>query len=196
MWHHQAGACSDDKTRLNLDFDSFYCMELEALSPVKQGSFNGVRVCGERNGATFYELVRVDSTGQCPEGTESCTANTSPENTVCYPPADLKAFCPITSFDIIGSLKEVGYKVQGYDLLELDNEHSIVYSKTSDSMATTSIRVEHEPCLVQENASAASGTVSLPNELLQTDTCPPDLNTGLSIDERYIEASDWEFSEG
>ena len=69
MSDHHRGACSDSKTRVNFDFDSYSCMELEAIAPVLQGSFNGVRVCGDRGGSSFYKVIRVDESGNCPEGT-------------------------------------------------------------------------------------------------------------------------------
>ena len=60
MSEHHVGACADSKSRVNFDFDSYYCAELDALSPVLQGSFNGMRVCGDRDGSTFYKVVRPD----------------------------------------------------------------------------------------------------------------------------------------
>ena len=55
MAEHHRGSCQDFKTRVNLDFDSYYCAELAALAPVLQGSFNGMRVCGYRDGSSFYQ---------------------------------------------------------------------------------------------------------------------------------------------
>lgn len=55
MNEHRLGACSSTKSRLNLDFDSSYCAELAALSPVVQGSFGGYRVCGTRGGLSYIE---------------------------------------------------------------------------------------------------------------------------------------------
>ena len=40
--------------------------ELPALSPVIQGQFKGVRVCGIRGGLPFIEANRVEKNGKCP----------------------------------------------------------------------------------------------------------------------------------
>ena len=92
--------------------------------------------------------------------------------------------------DIVGTLKELSYVGGGYEMLSIDGEHTLVYSKSTDAMPVTSIKVQNSPCLNHENVSAAAGTSPLPNEVLQIGDCPWD------IDSRYVEASDWEYSEG
>ena len=57
-------------------------------------------------------------------------------------------------------------------MLNIDSEHSLVFSKSSDSMPITSITVQNEPCFNNEHASAAAGTEPLDSEVNQIGDCP------------------------
>ena len=92
--------------------------------------------------------------------------------------------------DIVSPIKEITYQTGSYNMLGIDGDHTLVYSKSYDAMPVTSIKVQNSPCLNYEDASASAGTASLPSEVLQAGDCPSD------TDSRYTEASDWEFSEG
>ena len=92
--------------------------------------------------------------------------------------------------DIVSPVKEIEYKMGSYDMLGIDSDHTLVYSKSFDAMPVTSIKVQNSPCLNYEDASASAGTAPLPSEVLQVGDCPSD------TDSRYTEARGWEFSEG
>ena len=89
-----------------------------------------MRICGERDGDSFYLQTRPSLSGSCPDGTEPCSSSTSAENTVCYPKSELQSSCPITFMDIVSPLKEIEYKMGSYDMLGIDSDHTLVYSKS------------------------------------------------------------------
>ena len=76
------------------------CETVPALEPVKQSKILGKYICGVRGGKPFFEVTRPDfETKKCPSGTLPCSDKTSPENTICYPEADLETSCPILGVD-------------------------------------------------------------------------------------------------
>ena len=187
--YHSEGYClrSDDNYR--------DCMELPALSPVMQAQFNGVRICGTRGGLPFMDVTRVGKDGKCPKGTTACSAKTSAENTVCYPPAEHATSCPITSIDVVSGSEALLRQQQNQTVINLTSQQGLVYSKTDDAMAPTTIRVENKPCMSSETVSSAPNTMALPNELQEGKSCPVEPNTKLTNDERYTRAQNWEMSE-
>lgn len=75
---------------------------------------NGKRFCGKRGGKSYSEVTRVDAgTGECPTDTTPCSDETSPENTVCYPPADHETSCPITEIQVVDQEGLAGLENQG-----------------------------------------------------------------------------------
>ena len=113
----------------------------------------------KRGGDPFETVRRVDSeTKKCPEGTEPCSEDTSPENTVCYPKDQHSEACPITEILFVDSIQEV-YKYQSLDtsvtvkpFLYEDSKGSksnmyLVYSKKKDNMPIIATTVEeNNPC--------------------------------------------------
>ena len=94
--------------------------------------------------------------------------NASPENTVCYPPNDHKEKCPITSIDFVGGDAIKSYESKSdYKVLKLSFDQALVYSKSTNSLPITTIRIENQPCVTAEKVSSAPGTLPLPNEIMQ-----------------------------
>ena len=94
------GVIPYDQWRSNDDDD--YCDVIYPISPMSQLKFYGKFFCGATGGRNFAEVKRVlPETDRCPDGTEPCSTNTSPSNTVCYPPEDHPTSCPITDIKII-----------------------------------------------------------------------------------------------
>ena len=106
-------------------FDEMYntknhltCWNVPGQPPVIQGQFFGKRVCGKKGGLPFSQVVRPVN-GTCPEQTTPCTNQTSPENTICYPPSEHAQKCPINGLNIVDQsqvedLKKKGYKTVKY----------------------------------------------------------------------------------
>lgn len=66
------------------------CYEIFEIPPQKIVSVKGTVICGKRGGQEFYKVTRPDPTTlKCPNGTVPCSKLTSPDNTVCYPPAEI-----------------------------------------------------------------------------------------------------------
>ena len=76
-WMHKRGNCLSDQTSINWSYDVYYCVDMEPLPAVIQGSFYGSRICGTRSGNPFVDAIRVDESGKCPDGTKPCSSNTS-----------------------------------------------------------------------------------------------------------------------
>ena len=75
---------------------------VDEIAPVTQYNFEDTIICGVRGGQAFLNVTRVDKqTLECPEGTAPCSQITSPDNTICYPPEEHEAACPITSIDLV-----------------------------------------------------------------------------------------------
>ena len=92
-----------DKTRpLTPWEDGSYCKLMPAIEPVSQTNFDGKSICGKRGGKSFLEVTRPDpETQECPSGTQACSDSTDAANTVCYPPSELAASCPITDISLL-----------------------------------------------------------------------------------------------
>ena len=156
------------------------------------GQFNGMRVCGYRDGDAFKDVRRpTERDGKCPADTLPCNKNASPENMVCYPPGDLEVMCPITAIDIVKTRDLKSYEQRGYKAVMLEGERYVVYSKREDSLPITTIKIEAQPCASSWISSEAEGTVPLANEVLKDVTCQPDKGSGLTVDDRYTPVSKW-----
>ena len=100
---------------------------IAAIPAVQQTEFYGKHICGKRGGPSFAEVQRVqlntpecgsrDSICNCPEGLAKCSEMTSPENTLCYPPADLSN-CPIIEMKFVTSEEVVRYRTGSRRLQE------------------------------------------------------------------------------
>ena len=172
---HKRGNCLSDQTSINWSYDVYYCVDMEPLPAVIQGSFYGSRICGTRSGTPFVDAIRVDESGKCPDGTKPCSSNTSLQNTICYPPEDLDSSCPITDIDIIemsGAETKKKSRNNGDNVIQLDSSHAITYSKDRDSLPITTIIVDEQPCIRNSyNFMSAESTKFLPYEIMRTDEC-------------------------
>ena len=105
-------------------------VELDALSPVIMAQFNGVRICGARDGLPFTEITRVEKNGKCPTGTTPCNKETRSEYTICYPPTEHLQKCPITQINIVGEAEAKSLVAQGgYQSVSIGYDQVLVYSK-------------------------------------------------------------------
>ena len=92
--------------------------------------------------------------------------NASAENTVCYPAAEHNFKCPITYINIVGESEAKAAEKRGeVTMLKLTNDMAIVYSKKTDALPVTTIKVENRPCVSPQIISNARGTIILPNEV-------------------------------
>ena len=112
-----------------------------AVAPIQQAAgANGLRICGKRGGKSFAGVTRPDAaTGACPEGTTACAASDSPENAVCYPPAEHATSCPITSLLVVDeagkdALGDEYASSNGAVLTIEEGVSYLAYSKTVDSL--------------------------------------------------------------
>ena len=64
-----------------------------------------------------------------------------------------------------------------------------------DSLPVTSFKVESAPCVQPEQVSFSSSTQTLPNEVMQSQMCQKEPNTGKTIDTRYRAARGFHQSE-
>ena len=120
---------AEKSCRISSD-DDYDCVDLPAISPVLQAQFQGYRVCGSRDGDSFIDQTRVNiKDGKCPNGTEPCNRNGSPESTICYTRSEHTQKCPVTSVDIVATSQVAGLKAQGYSMISLNSEQVLVYSK-------------------------------------------------------------------
>ena len=135
FWTLNEGRCYVDKDHPR------DCDQVPALSLVIQAQFGGKRICGERGGLNFTQITRVERNGKCPTGTTPCNSNTRSERTICYPPADHAKMCPITDINIVSQAQ--ASSMSDYHSLPLGNDQVLVFSKSTDSMPPTSMRMEH-----------------------------------------------------
>ena len=93
-------------------------------------------------------VTRVDKqTLKCPEGTAPCSQTTNSDNTICYPPEEHTAACPITSIDLVMQKNLPDFEGD-YQKIRLNADYFVVFTKTeSDSLPVTSTKVEKRPCL-------------------------------------------------
>ena len=104
-------------------------------------------------------MTRPDEEGNCPAGTEPCSAATSAENTVCYPRAEHQSACPITALSVVdaagkdglSSDEEEAMKWELAGLLSGDETAGdavyLAYSKAADSLPVSLTFVgSGQPC--------------------------------------------------
>ena len=53
--------------------------------------------------------------------------------------------CPLTSLQLVKSDKQIDPNL--YQSIKFDDERSIVYSKDTDNLPLTSVKLEYEPCM-------------------------------------------------
>lgn len=127
---------------------------------------NDKYVCGTRGGINFRDVQRPDAqTKECPSGTKPCSASTSPENTLCYPEADL-ANCPITG-------------------MTLNSAMAVTLSKNADSLPITSFKVEAKPCAKPDEQSKDEKAEYHPFENGDDNECTEDKMSKKTFDDRY-----------
>ena len=104
------------------------------------GTMGTVEICGKQGGQPFQKVVRPNTIGECPEGTTPCNPNSSAESTVCYPAASHDSSCPITDLLFIDKDKLEDYP--DYDSEEFNPTTLIVWSKETDNLPVTTIRLD------------------------------------------------------
>ena len=121
------------------------CYSVEAWPAMYESIMSGgtqgtVEICGKQGGQPFQKVVRPNTIGECPEGTTPCNPDSSAESTVCYPAASHDSSCPITELLFVESDKLDDYP--GYDHVEFNSTTEIVWSKETDSLPVTTIRLD------------------------------------------------------
>ena len=97
-------------------------------------------------------MTRPDEEGNCPAGTEPCSAATSAENTVCYPRADHQSACPITALSVVDATGKDGLSSDYTTVLVSGDETAgdavyLAYSKAADSLPVSLTFVgSGQPC--------------------------------------------------
>ena len=94
----------------------------------------------------------------CPFGTEPCSEDTSPPNTVCYLPVLHKSSCPITSVTFISKRDAMIQKLLNKDdeskVIQYQPDSYLRYSKTEgDNLPLTSTIVGQQPCVDKSQSS-------------------------------------------
>lgn len=125
-------------------------VHLQGLVAVTQPLINGKVICGKLGGlsSTFAQSVRPNAVNQtCPIGTQPCSTNTSPENTICmtldYINNDK---CPINSITFIytknfNSVDPSSILLQGFN-----NGQGLLYSKNGTTLPITATMVSTSVC--------------------------------------------------
>lgn len=64
-------------------------------------------------------------------------------------------------------------------MLKLNNDVALVYSKKTDALPVTTVKVENRPCVSSQIQSNGPNTIMLPNEISGYDTiyCDRESNT-------------------
>lgn len=125
-------------------------------------------------------MDRVDpKTFFCPQGTDPCSLDTQPVNTICYK-GDKDTKCPITDLSFVYANDPADF--------------SAIAQYNFDSLPITSTRVEHKPCILPDEVSMTPNAVFYPVELDRLDGCSIDPVSGTEHDERY-RPSNYEISE-
>ena len=97
-------------------------------------------------------MTRPDEEGNCPAGTEPCSAATSAENTVCYPRAEHQSACPITALSVVDATGKDGLSSDYTTVLVSGDETAedavyLAYSKAADSLPVSLTFVgSGQPC--------------------------------------------------
>lgn len=126
---------------------------------ILQGSSNTqVIVCGQKGGLPYQNITRpFNADGDCPDNYGKCSASTSPDNTICYPTSALASSCPITDILVVETSGIATYTDLGYTDRTFNGTASIVYSKDTDSLPLTSIKLEATiPCIDPYDQSESS----------------------------------------
>lgn len=122
------------------------CKQILPIMPFRMHKFNGKMICGRKGGEPFMTATRPNPlTSLCPAGYVACSANTTPDNTICYNSALTAAdACPITSFEFVKELADCSDP--SADWLDFEDGFTLCYSKNANSLPVTKIRVENLPC--------------------------------------------------
>ena len=97
-------------------------------------------------------MTRPDEEGNCPAGTEPCSAATSAENTVCYPRAEHQSACPITALSVVDATGKDGLSSDYTTVLVSGDETAgdavyLAYSKAAHSLPVSLTFVgSGQPC--------------------------------------------------
>jgi len=142
------------------------CFQVLANSAIRQGQFEGKRICGKRGGDSFLNVTRVDKDGTCPNKTAPCVPDADPDNIVCYEIEAGKKNCPITDLKFVENSEVDTYVAKDYISHEFNSTTSIVTSRSTNSMPPTSIKLEYAPCIDGWTQSAPKYTVFYPAELM------------------------------
>ena len=92
---------------------------------------DGRILCGKVGGIPFVDVVRLNSTGTCPEGTKPCIKNTAvnPEYQTCYDADTVDSnLCPINDIQIVkgNNRPEFDYysdEGRDYEMITIESEN-------------------------------------------------------------------------
>jgi hypothetical protein len=127
--------------------DTETCSTIGSSAGLHQFNTFGSYLCGQRGGNPFINTTRPDpDSGNCPEGTVACSGNTTPSNTVCYPPDQL-ANCPINEIYFYNQIPtaNVTYGTYGTGVLG--------WSKNGMSLPYTTTKLQWQPCMIPAEVS-------------------------------------------
>lgn len=104
--------------------------------------------CGKLGGTPFQNVTRPNIGGECPTGTSPCIPYTKVDEMLCYPDADHATSCAITEITFILPEEKTDEKYSNYTMVDIDDTHVLIYSKSITGLPLTSLQVQAEPpCL-------------------------------------------------
>ena len=149
------------------------CVAISMKPAKEQDEFYDMRFCGTRGGQSFLKAQRPEpmddnsGTYECPTNFVACSADTSPDNTICVSTAKKDTDCPLTTAKFVkaADYSTATYPDADYEAFEVNDDYKFVVSKTKgDNLPLSSFKVEYKPCLDHRDVSRATNAVFYPLE--------------------------------
>ena len=176
--------------------DQYYCRRVKPINPLTLEVVEGNRICGKSLGPSFVNAMRPDpKTLKCPDSYSPCSANTSPDNTICYRTSqDRDKSCPITKilFKNFNTKEEAtawaAADAYDWDLEDYDKDENVwmLWTKDADSLPITNTALESQPCMSPTEDSTYDYYKPWNNEKKKKG-CSTSITNGLKNDPRYID---------
>lgn len=163
------------------------CRSIDPMSPKYLSTYKGRSVCMKRGKTNFFNAVRPNIIGACPDGFLSCGDNaTPPSKIICV---ENLAECPINSVKISKS----GTVSAGYETRDLEDGWQLMISKseTNKMPIEDSMLTEGAPCINPHEIDITKGRYIYPlsriivNETYKYHGCQDSINKEIYKDHRY-----------
>lgn len=174
----------------NTEGDENYngCQSINSIDPKYLTIFRGTSICMKRGKFNFFNAIRPDINGVCPNNTSSCGESSTPPSKIIW--VEKLEDCPINGIKIMKSGS--GSIPDGYKAIPLEDGWQLLTSSNANDLPIEDTKLsEGAPCInpyeidMTKNRYIYPLTRIINNETYRYHGCQDSINNEIFKDQRY-----------